>query len=373
MIDNIPSQILVVPLRPLSPLTAPAAIADFMNCGSTISMIPNSRRLGALFLMLAFVAITNHLVLTAFQITPKSTYLTLGLAMFYVFNVACIALFFGRSDDPSWLKYLMLIWIFALVDSQLVTAADNMKVELPLAALFAGQIGLLVTFLFMGTGHWIGRRGATGILGLVLVFVLGYVIDFLWLVLLFYFAAALAMILFLLRFLGFRLQKPESVSDSPNLRSAQFGLWHALSLTTVLALALGLLKGQEAALSRSGISFWQSSSVVCIALGIASAIAAELACWAALGGGRYWIRYVTLIVVTPLLGIAMSAWFTVVQERLASATGTRLTQSDWIVWRIIGLKWQWIMFLMLSGLMLLASLIFFRAQGLRFLRVSEKG
>ena len=68
-----------------------------MAKGSTISIVPNSKRLSALFLVLAIVAITNQRVLQAFHAT--SIYSTLGLAIFYVVNVAFVALFCGHGAD----------------------------------------------------------------------------------------------------------------------------------------------------------------------------------------------------------------------------------------------------------------------------------
>lgn len=292
----------------------------------------------------------------------------IGISAFFAIEIGVIALFSGYGDHPTWLRWTIMIWMFALVDLQLFALGveQNNRKILPVVAMFASQYGLVVTWVVMGSTHFIKRiTCALGFATLLSIATFG-VIDGVWGTILACFLIALLVTLLILRYFGFRMIDVKAPADDDGLQAVQFGLRHALILTTVLAVLMGVLKSQEAQIADSFEGVIQISNVILLALGIASAIGVALACWAALGDGRYLVRYIVLLVGTLIMGVAMTYWFHSVDLQLSARVGVPFTLWEYRIRKLANLQWQWVAWFVLSGIMLVASLAFFRIQGMRF-------
>lgn len=336
--------------------------------------LPSTQRLMLLLAVVIGLAVINYFV---GETSADSTVMMMGLGVFYIVQVTFISLFCGGSSDPPWLKQVTFAWILALIDAKLVTRMPTLNVEtesLVLVGLFAAQFGLLTTWLVMGSAHFVMRIAMTVPL-LVCMGLLFF--DTEWAVLFLCLVMPLFFVLAILRAFRFRLHKQHVLDGSPVGTSRQFSLFDAMSLMTVLAVIMGGLKSQEEFLT-SLVNTIGSNGMptgLIIVLGFTSAIAAVFACWAALGSGKPVLRYGVLTLVVAGLGVGVSLWACHITENLKVNRIRTVTYQQHVALRELKAfasgEWLWLGWYVSSGLLLVASLIFLRAQGLRFARINR--
>ena len=347
-------------------LISPGSVAD-MNEPVGI-LVPSRPRLIQLFILLLGVVVVNF---WAFGHWHDEVKWLIGLSILLVFEVTVIARVSGCSDDPTWMKWAILVWVFALLNLQLASVAastGNFLKKLPLVAMYAGQYGLVITWLITGTNHIVNRIAVSFLLLSGLLFGSLYLLQYEWFMVMVCFVIALVLNLLILRFFGFRMHRVQS-SGASDFQPAQFALRHVMMITTVFALMMGAIKSQEIQVVRNLVGLANVGTLIIFALGCASAIVLIVACWSGLGEGHYLARYGLFLLSTGLVGVGVSLWMVSLDRGIPFGP---LSNTGMDLWRIARAKWYWLAWFLLSGAMFVASLTFFRSQGLRFARVRAK-
>jgi hypothetical protein len=175
-----------------------------------------------------------------------------------------------------------------------------------------------------------------------------------------------------LRLLGFRLQLIQHVvttgTEESELRANQFGLKHMLVWATALVPTLLVLQGFNILIfKRLGAHGAFSLTLVAVSIATINLIAI----WAIVGGGRWIIRMLALLVVPFLLGIGTMMWMQYV-DRMFRTNRWNLSRYDTLLGEIIGARQTWLTWLWLNAALLAALLLFLRAKGYRLIRKSRR-
>ncbi|HMC11649.1 MAG TPA: hypothetical protein VKH44_10175, partial [Pirellulaceae bacterium] len=300
----------------------------------------------------------------------------------FVLEVGLVGVIVGTTMPHPWLRWLLFGWIMLLIDllvasSALLSFGSYVSDLLPAAALVGAQIGLAIVLGTLGTAPWYWRTPLSLALGAgLLAFWLLTVTDWngqLISGILVTQAIVLMLMCVGLRVRGYRLVHLDSLEPAASgtmSRRFQFGIRDVLIWTTSLAILLGLMRG-------AGMLVWinltdHPSLYFKGTVALVSANAIVLSLWASLGQGHWALRYSLLVVMLLLLGAALSG-LSIYGEHLVnfwrSPTGpmsSRYFDYDLYHWREVG--WWWIAWMFLSGGLLAASLMIFRAVGYRLIR-----
>jgi hypothetical protein len=234
--------------------------------------------------------------------------------------------------------------------------ADSWEISLLRTSLLAAQIGLVTVWAVLGSTRWFIRIPLALIIAIVVAApAIGSQMHFhdtesLFIVQ----TAAICLICGVLRSQGYalRLQKepsgPAANGTAEAARLLQFGIRDVLLWTTALAVILGVA---------------QQGRSVTLTAGVLASIVLVTALWAALGEGRFWLRWAVLILVSLVSGIV----YTICQyfAAVSNASWNEILQ-DWF-W----LFSQWFVTLIwppLAGGLLFAALLIFRTRGYRLSR-----
>ncbi|MEM7312007.1 MAG: hypothetical protein AAF497_02530 [Planctomycetota bacterium] len=327
--------------------------------------IPSRSRLLALVMLLGIIAALTQGV---YQWAATGTeYYHIAFTVYLIALIGTVSFLCGYSDDPKWLKWTSFLWVFALVNLQLFSIPSHNSPPLPAVTLYASQFGLLATWLIMSPYHLMRRIIASIILTSLLWRIASGTIHSHWFVIFAIFLTALAITLLFLRLLGFRLESINLSNGDKTLGAVQFGLQQAMLLTTALAIMFGVLKSQGQWIMGYFPNLVSASTLVLALIGLASVIVSVAACWFALGKGQWIIRATFFLVTVSTFGGLTAYSFTDLHQKLMSRK-LPFRSWQWQLWQLASIEWLWIWWFILSGSMLVAALLFFRSQGLRFVR-----
>jgi len=326
------------------------------------------------------LALINQWILANVGISALSTLATALLFGFYAIQIAFVSWVVGRYIQPWPLRWVIWLWIMALVDLQLaVVSASNLShaVRCLAAGVLAGQCGALVVWGLLGSGPITWRIPSL----LVLVIVCWNCYELLvrvranyswmqlsWNDLLIVESVALAALCAILRLWGYSLRvvagKDESGREQSNENPPlQFGIRDVLIGTTCLAVLLGIAKAGDFL----SVQFVQRTYAVgflyVATVAVSSAAVLLVAIWAALGRGSLTLRILVLLLASLAVGEAL-AWYAVHvgQPKMALNLDYRFAH-----WYAIG--YWWIGWMFLAPALLAASLVIFRTLGYRLVWV----
>ena len=334
-------------------------------------IIPDRKRLALLIGSLCLIVLCNDWAVTYCRNATLTA--AVALSALFVLQVTLISVAIGYGDFPDWLKWATLFWIFVLIDLQLtvIPSSPYDRRMLPIAALYASQMGIFLTWLIMGRAEFMGRLSVT------LLFTAAVMISCIrflrheWFSIVFCYLFSLAACLVLLRCLGFRMSRVDENQSDEKIRNAQFGLRHALILTTILALLMGLMRYQGTQAVNLMKDVFDSTTVIVLILGLASAITSIITLWSAMGRGHLVLRCLVFLVVVAGTGSAISYWFTELVPQLWLSNQAFFSRSSYTLGYLVSLKWTWLAWSLLSSLMMAGSLLFFRSRQLRFIRTQS--
>ena len=322
----------------------------------------------------AGVALATYLVMLPLAAGSRPVMETTLAFGFFVLEVGLVGIVVGNAMPQPLVRWLLFGWIMVLIDLlvgslAMVSADGYLSQLLPSGALAAAQVGLGVIWGILGTARWYWRMPlsvglAAGILGLWIAWVTGWNGGLVTRILVVQ-SVALTLICIGLRIRGYRLAlvRPDTGASQDYGRRFQFGVRDVLTWTTVLAILLGLMRGADM-LRWKSLKDNPSIYLMC-AVALLSAIAILFALWAALGQGRWWLRYGLLLAVLLALGGGLGAWCKY-GEWASQGGGGWSYDWDFYHWYLVG--WWWIAWMFLSGGLLAATLLIFRAEGYRLVR-----
>src|SRR5262245_22493441 len=328
----------------------------------------------------AALALANQQVLSIVSIPTLSTFSTALLFGFYAIQIACVSWLVGRYIEPWPLRWVIWVWIMALVDLQLAVMTASIfshAVQCLATGVLAGQCGVLVVWGILGSGPIVWRVPSL----LVLLIVCGNCyallirvsLNFSWLQLswhdlLVVESVSLAALCGVLRLWGYSLSLiavegdggRDQSNESPPL---QFGIRDVLIGTTFLAVLLGIAKAGDLL----NVQFIQRAYAVgfgfVATVAVSSAAVLLVAIWAALGRGNATLRILVLVLASLTVGAPL-AWYAVHvgQPKMILNLDYRFAH-----WYAIG--YWWIGWMCLAATLLAASLMIFRTLGYRLVWV----
>ncbi|MBC7852017.1 MAG: hypothetical protein IAF94_01135 [Pirellulaceae bacterium] len=326
----------------------------------------------------AVVALATYLAMQPLSAGLGSVLQSTLVFAFFIFEVGLVGGIVGHSLPQPLFRWMIYGWVMLLVDllvcSHAMISSDGyIQQILPAAALVSAQVGLAIVWGILGTGRWYWRAPlavglGAGMLWFWISCVNGWSGRLMTQVL-----VVQAIVLFLITaglwVRGYRLEitLPE-VGNGKGRGRLQFGIRDVLIWTTVMAILLGLMRG-------AGMLVWVTFSdhpsvFLMSTVGFLSAVVILFAVWASLGKGHPLLRYGLLVVMLLVLGAGMGAacvygddWL---QQRAKGLLSYRGYDYDLHSWLEVG--WWWIAWMFLSGGLLAASLLVFRAVGYRLVR-----
>lgn len=326
----------------------------------------------------AAVALATYLAMRPLSTGFGSVLQATLVFAFFIGEVGLVGAIVGRFLPQPLFRWMIYGWLMLLIDllvcSHAMLSSDGYAPKiLPAAALVSAQIGLAIVWGILGTARWFWRAPlavglGAGLLWFWISWVTGGSGRLMTQVL-----VVQAIVLFLITaglwVRGYRLEipPPEGGNDSGS-RRLQFGIRDVLVWTTLVAILLGLMRG-------AGMLVWVTvldhpSVFLMSTVGALSALVIIFAVWASLGKGHPLLRYGLLLVVLLGLGAGLGAgceygggWL---QRRANGLFSYRGYDWDLHIWLKVG--WWWIAWMFLSGGLLAASLLVFRAVGYRLVR-----
>jgi hypothetical protein len=328
------------------------------------------------------VAAVTYLLLYRFIVGERSVQeITFGFSCF-VLEIGLVGVIVGKAMPHPWMRWLLFGWVMVLVDllvcsSALLESKGYVREILPAAALVSAQIGLAIVLGTLGTARWYWRAPLSlalggGLLAFWLLVVTGWSGSLMAGILVVQ-AITLTLMSIGLRVRGYRLVHQDALdfhATGPGSRRFQFGIKDVLIWTTSLAILLGVMRG-------AGMLVWVTFSdhpslYFKATVAVVSANVIVFSLWASLGQGHWALRYSLLVVMLVALGAALGALSVYGQDLLnlfrsqSAATGGRYYDYDLYQWQEV--RWWWIAWMFLSGGLLAASLMIFRAVGYRLVR-----
>jgi hypothetical protein len=327
----------------------------------------------------AVLAIANHLLLTSSNPSNLAAPFLCALMAFYVLQVAIIGWSVGTYIQPWGLRWFIYGWIMILVDLQLaaMVSKGGEGVNCLATAILAGQLGMILVWGILGSGHIVWRIPA------LLVLLMQYWAFFSlllrinreppgryvigWEGLLTTQAVLLSILGGILRLRGYSLVKLAPSDESFRInedakKPIQFGIRDVFVWTTSLAILLAIAKAGDLLSLRFLKQFYDPGLLLLLVIGICTAIILIVALWSALGQGRMIVRFSVLAFLSLGIGIGIG-WYCSRLARRTAATAWNYSYFDWY-WN----GYWWIGWMFLTGALLAASLIIYRALGYRLVR-----
>lgn len=329
------------------------------------------------------LALANQAVLAAVCGANWPETVTGLLFPFYAVQVGCVSWSVGRYVTPWPLRWIIWLWIMALIDLQLAvltTSIFNAPIYCLAAGILAGQLGAFVVWGILGSGEIVWRIPSLGVILLaawnvyeLLVRIAGQDVSWLqlnWSNLLNVQVVTLSALCCVLRLYGYslRITGDETAKDAsqPGGREpVQFGIRHVVIWTTALAVLLGIAKAGDLLTAR----FLQRGYAVGLGLVATAAIATAMlllvSIWASLGRGRAATRILVLVLSSLVVG-APFAWYAVYVGKPQMAMNPDYRFVHWY-----GAGYWWLGWMFLTATLLAAALLIFRTLGYRLVWTSR--
>ena len=293
----------------------------------------------------------------------------------FVAQVGLLGFLVGRFVDRWLLRWIVLIWGLALIDTMLFRLVLEMPgwggwhdwgYCLPYALLSA-QLGLVAIWGILGPLPWPWRLPGV-LIAALLVMSFGFALNRgseVWVLLATIQGATTVGLCTLVRSLGFRmrlLDGPTAPGREPTgSKVLQFSIGHMLVWMAALVPIILLAQGLDLWFLQF-LSLWDWLGLVWIALGLG--MVSLIAIWAALGRGPTAIRIGMLALVPALIAImpASIAFFSRVSRLVASRS----------VMNVAEIGWGWMVWTLLAAWFLAGLLLMFRASGYRLVRAARR-
>jgi hypothetical protein len=321
----------------------------------------------------------DHWLLTnqrAHSDDPVPAALMLGI---YVVEIGLLGLLCAHVQAPSWLRWMIYLWCWALIDLQTFTAwsesANNSwAVSMLSSSLFAAQLGMAMIWAVLGDSRWTLRLPiavlAAGLIAPPLLARDSFSDDNLAQLFLSQIVTLLA-ICGVLRWQGFRLSwvgSPTPDDDAPAspFRGTQFGVRDVLIWMTSLAFLLAVLRALDLLSGTRLARFDLSESIALISAGMILAMTLVVGLWAALGRGKAWVRTLGLAVACLAGGLLhfLGEHLFGYGGLLTPRSRLRLYSSIWEYWQYQAARHWWqVAWVAVAGGLLFASLLFLRGVG----------
>jgi hypothetical protein len=334
----------------------------------------------------ACLATANHLLLTSPLLSDLNALVLCLLMGFYVLQIGFIGWAVGKVTQPWPLRWVIYGWIIVLVDLQLAimnsSGGGSYEGRSCLStAVFAGQLGMIIVWGVLGSGHIFWRVPAI----LVVLYQFWAFFHLLsrlkqgppgsayldWGGLLTIQAVLLAVLCGMLRLRGYSLLKVEAEAEAAlgdeTMVPLQFGIRDVMIWTTSLAVLLAIAKAADFLTMSFLKTLYAPGILLPFTVGIITAAVLIVALWSALGRGNPVIRYLVLVVLSLGLGGAIG-WYC---DAVARANATAMGWS-YSYWQWYSTGYWWIGWTFLTGALLAASLIIYRTLGYRLVRSAKR-
>jgi hypothetical protein len=330
----------------------------------------------------AVLAIANYLLLTSSSLSDPSAVQLCGLMGFYVLQIGFIGGAVATYIQPWPLRWFIYGWIMALVDLQLASMVsiggqNGQGMNCLATAILAGQLGVVIVWGILGSGHIAWRIPALLVLlqsywnfHSLLVQINReppgrYIVG--WDGLLTTQGVLLSLLIGILRLRGYSLVQLSPEDRTTGQRGGakgpiQFGIRDVLIWTTSLAVLLAIAKGGDLLTLRFLKQFYNPGLLLLFTTGICTALILIVALWAALGQGSIVARFSVLSVLSLGIGTGIG-WYCDTVARKATITSWSYSYWHWY-WN----GYWWIGWMFLTGVLLAASLIIYRTLGYRLVR-----
>lgn len=346
---------------------------------------------------LALVGIMLPMIFVGVDVWLLKSWSVVPLMLALATEIGVAGVLCGTFIRPQWLMWFIYGWMWLLLELMVLPLAigDHLwgfpvTIDTLPAAILGSQLGLIVVWATLGATRWTIRWPIALLLAvLILVPIVWHQVPIVELLIL----VTLQSLILLavcgwLASLRFRLvcTAPHAlcttrITDSPKpetLSRSQFQLRDVLFWTTVLSIILAIARA---------IDYWRVSTAVWSyiefgfrqfgvsavllptpASAVCTATVLLIALWSALGTDRAWVRW-TFLIVAVLTAAIIYAWFFDYYHRADYwrwPRPYRLPKSWSDFWRTERLVVLWHV---LAGAMLFASLLIFRTLGYRICRV----
>jgi hypothetical protein len=334
----------------------------------------------------ACLATANHLLLTSSLLSDLNAVSLCLLMGFYVLQVGFIGWAVGKVSRPWPLRWFIYGWIMVLVALQLAIMNSNgggnyEGISCLSTAVLAGQLGMIIVWGVLGSGHLVWRIPAIFV---VLTQLWGFFIVLLrlkqgppgrayldWECLLVIQAVLLVVLCGILRLRGYSLLKVdtevETASDDKKKIPLQFGIRDVMIWTTSLAVLLAIAKAADFLTMNFLRNLYAPDILLSFTIGIITAVVLIVALWSALGRGNPASRYLVLSALSLGLGGAVG-WYCDAQAKVKAIAGGFSTS----YWQWYSTGYWWIGWMFLTGALLAASLIIYRTLGYRLVRSAKR-
>lgn len=333
----------------------------------------------------ACLATANHLLLTSSP-SDLNAFLLCLLMGFYVLQIGCIGWAVGKVTQPWPLRWFIYGWLLVLVDLQLAVMNSNggrsyEGISCLSTAVFAGQLGMIIVWGVLGSGHIIWRIPAILVV-LTQFWAFFHLLIRLkqgppgsayldWGSLLTIQAVLLAVLCGSLRLRGYSLLKVEAETKGAAADKTkvplQFGIRDVMIWTTSLAVLLAIAKAADFLTMNFLRNLYAPDILLSFTIGIITAVVLIVALWSALGRGNPAIRCLVLTLLTLGLGGAIG-WYCDAQAKAKAMAGGFSTS----YWQWYSTGYWWIGWMFLTGALLAASLTIYRTLGYRLVRRAKR-
>jgi hypothetical protein len=346
------------------------------DCGRSVSIRATNdfRRLLTVGVGLpTLLALANRFVL-AHVIHAASSVMVALVMGFYVLQIGTISWLVGTYIRNGVLRWFMFGWIMILIDLQLaVLTSSNFEsgVRCLAAAILAGQLGVIIVWGVLGRVPWFWRlpfllvilKTCISLYSLLKVVNARPTYYGSWSDISVVQGVLLTLLAGMLRLSGYSLARatldPAS-ADKTRFRSAhQFGIRDVLIWTASLAVILAVARAGNLLNVEFAKRFYGAKMLFVFTTAICTTAIMIAAIWAALGEGSVWLRSIGLVLLSTCIGTPIGFYSAyVVQQRPGW-----WAHSIWF-----HAQYWWIGWMILTGLLLAASLLIFRAQGYRLMK-----
>jgi hypothetical protein len=327
----------------------------------TSDSLPSLRRLLVVSILLPAAVVASNMILL--YVAPHKL-LRSSFYPWMVFSVAVLSWSAGRFVRPAWLCWVVFVWSLVLLDMLTIAVCLAGPVDRSIGyVLVSAQIGLVVLWAILGSGHWQLRLPAA-IAAIPVVNLLaanlGGTRPLDWDSVLFVSTGVMTALCGGLRYLGFAILQEDSATTSPTNRgkrpAVQFGVKHMLIWLTVTGPLLLVLRS----INLGGET---NFSIALIAVSVATLNLISI--WAVLGGGPALLRIACLVAVPLGIAWGLNAYSAHLKTVFTSSPRTQVSQT---IYAMIHMHGRWTSWFWLAAALLDALLMFLRARGYRLLR-----
>ncbi len=354
------------------------SVLKTIQSGSDVSCAAvNLRRLAAIGIGLpALLVVANQFVLSQRMYVRSGPVLIAFVMAFYVLQIGTIGWVVGSYVKNGILRWFMFGWIMILIDLQLAVitsdGAAGVGGSCLATGILTGQLGIITVWGVLGKVRWIWR------LPCLFVVLMTYRNFYLmlttvnsmkiyygnWSDIAMVQSVLLSVLAGMLRLSGYSLTRADMEQSSPTANARfhsarQFGIRDVLIWTASLAVLLGVARAGKFLNVEFIKRFYGAEMLLVFTIAVCSSAIMVVAIWASLGEGSVWLRSGVLVILSTSIGVSVGVYCAIVGRR----TGRWLVNSIWIY-----AEYWWIGWMILTGLLLSASLLIFRTQGIRLVK-----